>query len=108
MRKQTNTVSRIDSSPRRRGGKRMAFWLFGILFLVAILFITLLTACSGPNANSSSSGPVKIGVLLPLSGADAALGADDLHGAQLAVDVLNNGLPGLTLPLTTDHGLPGL
>jgi branched-chain amino acid transport system substrate-binding protein len=75
---------------------------------VGVLCATILAACSGTNADSSSSGPVKIGVLLPLSGLDASLGADDLHGAQLAVDVLNNGLPGLTLPLTTDHGLPGL
>ncbi len=67
-------------------------------------------ACSPSGADSAASDvkEIKIGTPLPLSGPNAALGKDALQGAQLAADIINNGLPGLKLPLAGDKGLPNL
>jgi branched-chain amino acid transport system substrate-binding protein len=83
-------------------------WVVPALGAAAALVLSMVTGCASSSDDPSSSSTVKIGVLLPLSGADAALGKDALDGAQLAADLIDNGLPGLTLPLTTDHGLPNL
>lgn len=45
-------------------------------------------AC-GSQSSNSNSGPIRIGMLAPLSGSAAAVGKDTQQGAQLAVDQAN-------------------
>src|SRR5262245_20406665 len=72
------------------------------------MFAVPACSASGADAGSSDVTEIKIGTPLPLSGPNAALGKDALQGAQLAADVVNNGLPGLTLPLAGERGIPNL
>jgi branched-chain amino acid transport system substrate-binding protein len=67
-------------------------------------------ACSPSDADAGASDvtEIRIGAPLPLSGPDAALGKDALQGAELAADIVNNGLPGLKLPLAGEKGIPNL
>ncbi|MEN3308460.1 MAG: branched-chain amino acid transport system substrate-binding protein [Micromonosporaceae bacterium] len=67
-------------------------------------------AACGNDGGGSGPSPdtVKIAGLWPLSGPNATQGTDVLHGAQLAVDIVNNAHPGLDLPLAAGAGLPGL
>ena len=52
---------------------------------------------------------VKIGVIYPLTGSGAAVGAELRSALELAVDIINNGAPGITdLPLAGGKGLPNL
>ena len=44
---------------------------------------------SGSAASGAPSGPITIGVVAPLSGADAGLGAPDAQGAAIAVQLVN-------------------
>jgi branched-chain amino acid transport system substrate-binding protein len=80
-----------------------------ILAAVVAAAMFVVPACS---ATDDAAGPdvteIKIGTPLPLSGPNAPLGKDALQGAQLAADIVNKGLPGLTLPLTDDKGIPNL
>ena len=52
---------------------------------------------------------VKIGVIYPLTGPGAAVGAELRNALELAVDVINNGAPGIAdLPFSAGKGLPNL
>nr|WP_295768030.1 ABC transporter substrate-binding protein [Rhodoferax sp.] len=52
---------------------------------------------------------VKIGVIYPLTGPGAAVGAELRNALELAADVINNGAPGIAdLPFSAGKGLPGL
>ncbi|MBC7683057.1 MAG: ABC transporter substrate-binding protein [Ferruginibacter sp.] len=52
---------------------------------------------------------VKIGVIYPLTGPGAAVGAELRNALELAADVINNGAPGISdLPFSAGKGLPGL
>jgi branched-chain amino acid transport system substrate-binding protein len=52
---------------------------------------------------------VKIGVIYPLTGPGAAVGAELRNALELAADVINSGAPGITdLPFSAGKGLPGL
>lgn len=75
---------------------------------VAALAATSLAACGGTGGSSGNSKDIRIAGLWPLSGANATEGTDVLHGAQLAVDVVNNAHPDIALPLAAGAGLPGL
>jgi branched-chain amino acid transport system substrate-binding protein len=86
-----------------RAGRRLA-----IVFACAALVGAGLTGCTSSSSASDSGQNIKIGVLDPLSGPDASLGNDSLHGAQLAANVIDNGLAGAPLPLTDGKGLPKL
>jgi len=44
---------------------------------------------SGSSAAATSSGPVKLGMVVPISGSSAPTGAYMKNGAQLAVDEIN-------------------
>lgn len=81
-----------------------------ILAAVVAAAMFAVPACSPSDADSGASDvkEIKIGTPLPLSGPDAALGKDALQGAELAADIINNGLPGLKLPLAGDKGIPNL
>ena len=56
--------------------------------LIALLLLAL-PACGGSDRKSSAPGSIKIGVLLPLSGSNAGIGADLVKAAELAADDLN-------------------
>jgi branched-chain amino acid transport system substrate-binding protein len=78
---------------------------------VAALLVAGLAACGsdeGSGGGGTSVSEVKIAGLWPLSGANATQGTDVLHGAELAVDIVNNAHPDIQLPLANDAGLPGL
>jgi len=52
---------------------------------------------------------VKIGVLYPLTGPAASVGAELRSALELAADIINNGAPGVSdLPLSGGKGLPNL
>jgi branched-chain amino acid transport system substrate-binding protein len=57
-----------------------------------VIFISGITALAGCNDKQKTkpSGPVKIGVIVPLSGNDGVLGDFTLKGLQLAVDEQNS------------------
>lgn len=76
---------------------------------VAVMLVAGLAACGddGPGGGTSVS-EVKIAGLWPLSGPNATQGTDVLHGAQLAVDIINNDHPDIDLPLAAGAGLAGL
>ncbi|SIR64759.1 ABC transporter substrate-binding protein [Microbacterium sp. RURRCA19A] len=61
-----------------------------------------LTACSGGTATSSASGPVKIGMVVPLTGFLSALGQGDKEAAERAVADINaaGGIDGRQVQLT--------
>jgi len=76
--------------------------------LAAALAIGLgLTACGGGNLTQSGSsggdskGPIKLGMLTPLTGSSAAIGPYMQNGAQLAIDEINaqGGVAGRKLSL---------
>lgn len=81
-----------------------------ILAVAAVSAMLAVSACStsGADGGGSDVTEIKIGTPLPLSGPNAPLGKDALQGAELAADILNNGLPGLKLPLANDKGVPNL
>jgi branched-chain amino acid transport system substrate-binding protein len=81
-----------------------------ILAAVVAAAMVAVPACSPSDADAGASDvkEIRIGTPLPLSGPDAALGKDALQGAELAADIINNGLPGLKLPLAGDKGIPSL
>jgi len=63
----------------------------------------------GLGARAQSVGEVKIGVIYPLTGPGAAVGAELRSALELAADIINNGAPGITeLPLSAGKGLPNL
>ena len=76
------------------------------LFL-AVLFpaMALLGGCGGTPPKMARE--VRIGVIYPLSGTMAAIGADQKKGMELAAEIVN-GKYDLELPLGKDEGLPNL
>ena len=63
----------------------------------------------GLGARAQSAPEVKIGVIYPLTGPGAAVGAELRSALELAVDIINNGAPGINdLPFAAGKGLPGL
>ena len=68
-----------------------------------------LSACggdltSGGSDDDGGSGPIKLGMLTPLTGSSAAIGPNMKNGAQLAVDEINakGGVNGRKLELTVE------
>ena len=68
----------------------------------------VLTGCSdglaGGDSGGSSDGPIKLGMLAPFSGSEAAFGDYMKYGAQLAIDEINadGGVDGRELELVTE------
>jgi branched-chain amino acid transport system substrate-binding protein len=75
--------------------------------LLASIAIGLAGCGSSTGGSADQSDEVKIAGLWPLSGSNATQGNDVLHGAELAVEVVN-GVYDLDLPLAREAGLPGL
>ncbi|MBB4910485.1 ABC transporter substrate-binding protein [Actinophytocola algeriensis] len=81
-----------------------------VIAVAAVTAVLAVSACStsGADGGGADVTEIKIGAPLPLSGPNAPLGKDALQGAELAADILNDGLPGLKLPLANDKGVPNL
>src|SRR5262245_18544194 len=54
---------------------------------IALLVIVIAGAAAGSAA--AQSGPIKVGLLVPLTGAASALGKDMLNGTELYLDEIN-------------------
>ncbi|MFS8532352.1 ABC transporter substrate-binding protein [Sphaerobacter thermophilus] len=65
-------------------------------------------ASPSSQGSTTPSGPVRIGVILPLSGVAASVGADEKAAVELAVKIVNEETPDLPLPLAATAGLPNL
>ncbi|MDR7307487.1 ABC transporter substrate-binding protein [Rhodoferax saidenbachensis] len=64
---------------------------------------------AGISMGAQAQQEVKIGVLYPLTGPGAAVGAELRSALELAADIINNGAPGVPeLPLSAGKGLPNL
>lgn len=61
---------------------------------------------SGGGGSSDGSGPIKLGMVAPMSGSSAAIGPYMRNGAQLAIDQINKkgGVDGRKLSLTVEDG----
>ncbi len=70
--------------------------------------LTLLLSLVLASAGVAADKEIKIGAVYPLTGNIAATGLDCLHGAELAVDIINGKYPDLNLPLAKTAGLPNL
>jgi branched-chain amino acid transport system substrate-binding protein len=81
------------------------------LALLIVPVLAFAVACTG-GTGGSSAGPsgqeLKIGLLTPQTGPNAAAGKEALRGAQLATDVINGLNPSIPLPLAAQAGLPNL
>ncbi len=77
--------------------------------LVAISVISLIvTACAPKPAPPEAPKEVKIGVILPLSGALAPIGKHLKEGADLATEIVNNKYPDIDLTVAKWEGIPKL
>ena len=81
----------------------------GAMAATAVALGLALAACGGltdDGGKKSDSGPIKLGMLTPLSGSSAAIGPYMKNGAQLAVDEINakGGVDGRKLSLTVEDG----
>jgi len=70
--------------------------------------LTLLLSLALTSAGAAADQEVKIGAVYPLTGNIASTGLDSLHGAELAVDIINGKYTDLNLPLAKAEGLPNL
>jgi branched-chain amino acid transport system substrate-binding protein len=70
--------------------------------------LTLLLSLALASAGVAADQVIKIGAVYPLTGNIASTGLDCLHGAELAVDIINGKYPDLNLPLAKTEGLPNL
>jgi branched-chain amino acid transport system substrate-binding protein len=70
--------------------------------------LTLLLSLVLTSEGVAADKVIKIGAVYPLTGAIASTGLDCLHGAELAVDIINGKYPDLNLPLAKTEGLPNL
>lgn len=87
----------FSTSTRRRGAGTAA---------LAATAALLLASCSGgvSGGGGSDEGPIKLGMLAPFSGSEAAFGDYMKYGAQLAIDEINEdgGIDGRELELVVE------
>lgn len=96
----------------RKRGTHMTLSLRRAAVAAAAITVLGLTACGGGNLSSTSGsggggsagGDIKLGMLTPLSGSEAAIGPYMKNGAQLAVDEINaaGGVEGRKLSLVVE------
>lgn len=72
--------------------------IFSVVFVIAA---AALAATSAMVASRAEDAPIKIGVVLPLTGPSAAIGQENLKGIQLAFDQENNAIAGTPIQLVT-------
>lgn len=71
--------------------------------------VAAVLAGAGLSLCAHAQQEVRIGVLYPLTGPAASVGAELRSALELAADIINNGAPGVSeLPLSAGKGLPNL
>ena len=79
--------------------------------IVCVGFLALTLMIMPLTAHVAKAAPVKeikLGVIIPMSGALAATGKHLRQGYELAVDVINNKHQGLGIPIGEWEGIPNL
>lgn len=79
--------------------------------LAMVVVLSALAGCVPPGVRTEVVRPVEdvgIGLLAPLSGPDAAIGAEQRRGAELAAELVNDEHRDVSLPLAPGTGLPAL
>ena len=78
-------------------------WLSPLAKLAALM------AAAGFSFAAHAQQEIKIGVIYPLTGPSASVGAELRNALELAADIINNGAPGISgLPFADGKGLPNL
>lgn len=71
--------------------------------------VVAVIGCSVLTLSAHAQQEIRIGVLYPLTGPGAAVGAELRNALELAADIINNGAPGIAgLPFSAGKGLPNL
>src|SRR5438094_3765828 len=70
--------------------------------LAALILVTFVPSVGGPATAAAQSGPIKIGLLAPLTGAFAALGKDMLNGTELYLDEIGHQIAGRKIELIVE------
>lgn len=71
--------------------------------------LAALMAAAGFSFAAHAQQEIKIGVIYPLTGPSASVGAELRNALELAADIINNGAPGISgLPFADGKGLPNL
>src|SRR6266478_6102672 len=82
---------KIDAFMFFLGGRHIRTKLLVILSAIVIIMSLVFSACGGSSA-SSSTGPLTVGELFPMTGREPYVGSWFLHGAKTAIaDVNKNG-----------------
>ncbi len=78
--------------------------------LASIAFALFALGGGADEAVAQANEPIKIGVILPLTGPAAAIGQEDLRGIQLAFDQVNNTIGGrpIQLVIADDQNTPNV
>jgi len=77
-------------------------WILSLTLAVAAMLLT------APCAKAAPVKEIKIGFILPLSGAHAPTGKALREGAELAADIINNRYPELGISIAQWEGIPNL
>ena len=72
------------------------------------LLAVLVTLSLGAAAPAAAQEEIKIGVILPLTGAAASTGNELKNASELAAQIVNDDVKDLALPLAAGVGLPSL
>src|SRR5438128_11728150 len=70
--------------------------------LAAVLSVALAASLAAPRTAAAQGGPIKIGLLVPLTGAASALGKDMLAGTELYLDEINRQVAGRKIELIVE------
>ncbi len=76
--------------------------------MVRIVLTVLLSVLFVSTGLFAQVKEVKIGVLYPMSGAQATIGRDLQRAAELTADMINNKTPGVEVPMAQWGGIPNL
>ena len=71
-------------------------------FAVLVVLLALASAGTSPAPADAQGGPIKIGLLVPLTGAASALGKDMLNGTELYLDEINRQVAGRKIELIVE------
>src|SRR2546428_4843652 len=70
--------------------------------LAAVLSVALAASLAAPRTASAQGGPIKIGLLAPLTGAASALGKDMLNGTELYLGGIGSQVSGRKIELIVE------
>ena len=70
--------------------------------VAAFILVSFVASLGGPATAAAQSGPIKIGLLAPLTGAFAALGKDMLNGTELYLDEIGHQVAGRKIELIVE------